>query len=163
MAMLATLQDANVLPPEGTPEANRIIQMVIQFQALFMKSDDPAVRSFFDQALIARWANQAESFGETFRTRGWSSEILEALSLAFQRLSRQERGQLGVAFSSVNMQLTDFERLGDLFTKAQVTYRGRGQDIHRVFAERRQTMPGGQRGDRKERRNGNQSLYPYQS
>src|SRR5262245_32592860 len=30
MALLATLQDAGILPPEGTPQANRIIQIVIQ-------------------------------------------------------------------------------------------------------------------------------------
>ena len=59
MAVLATLQDAGVLPPEGTPEANRVIQVVIQFQAAFMKSSDPALREFFDQALAAKWTDQA--------------------------------------------------------------------------------------------------------
>ncbi len=38
MAVLAMLQDADVLPPEETPEANRIIKLVIQFQSVFMKS-----------------------------------------------------------------------------------------------------------------------------
>ena len=47
MALLATLQDANVLPPEGTPEANRVIQIVIQFQGLFMKSSDPVAARVF--------------------------------------------------------------------------------------------------------------------
>ncbi len=45
MAVLATLQDADVLPPEGTPEANRVIKVVIQFQSVFMKSDDPDVQA----------------------------------------------------------------------------------------------------------------------
>jgi len=53
MALLATLQDAGILPPEGSPEANRVIQVVIQFQGLFMKSADLAVRQFMDQALEA--------------------------------------------------------------------------------------------------------------
>ena len=39
MAVLATLQDADVLPPEGTPEANRVIKAVIQFQSVFLKSE----------------------------------------------------------------------------------------------------------------------------
>ena len=43
MAVLAMLQDADVLPPEETPEANRIIKLVVQFQSVFMKSGDPAV------------------------------------------------------------------------------------------------------------------------
>src|SRR5215813_5484620 len=60
MAVLATLQDADVLPPEGTPEANRVIQIVIQFQGLFMKSSDPVVRGFLDQALAMKYAGRAE-------------------------------------------------------------------------------------------------------
>ena len=52
MAVLAMLQDAEVLPPEGTPEANRVIKMVIQFQSVFMKSSDPSVQAFLNQALI---------------------------------------------------------------------------------------------------------------
>ncbi len=53
MAVLATLQDADVLPPEGTPEANRVIKSVIQFQSVFLKSSDPSVQSFLTQALAA--------------------------------------------------------------------------------------------------------------
>ena len=48
MAVLATLQDADVLPPEDTPEANRVIKAVIQFQSVFLKSSDPAVQSLSD-------------------------------------------------------------------------------------------------------------------
>ena len=54
MAVLAMLQDADVLPPEGTPEANRVIQVVIQFQSVFMKSGDPAVQAFLSHALAAK-------------------------------------------------------------------------------------------------------------
>jgi hypothetical protein len=163
MAMLATLQDAEVLPPEGTPEANRIIQMVIQFQAVFMKSTDPAVRNFFDQALLAQWADQAQPFGAAFRTRGWTSEVLEALSGQYRKLSPQERARLAGAFATFNMRLADFEILSDLFRKARTTYSQRGQDIHGIFAEHRRTMPGGKRSDGKERQNGNQGLYSGQS
>src|SRR6476660_3746377 len=53
MALLATLQEAGILPPEGTPEASKIIQIVIQFQGLFMKSTDPAVRQVLGEALHA--------------------------------------------------------------------------------------------------------------
>ena len=163
MAMLATLQDAEVLPPEGTPEANRIVQMVIQFQAVFMKSSDPALRDFFDQALLAQWADQAQSLGAAFLARGWTSEVLEALSAKYRKLSLQERARLAGAFATFNMRLADFEVLSDLFGKARTTYRQRGQDIHRIFAEHRRTMPGGKRNDGKERQNGNQGLYSHQS
>ena len=163
MAMLATLQDAEVLPPEGTPEANRIIQMVIQFQAAFMKSSDPALRDFFDQALLAQWADQAKPLGAAFLTRGWTSEVLEALSGQYGKLSARERARLAGAFAAFNMRLADFEILSELFRKARTTYSQRGQDIHRIFAEHRRAMPGGKPSDGKERHNGNQGLYSHQS
>jgi hypothetical protein len=163
MAMLATLQDAEVLPPEGTPEANRIIQMVIQFQAVFMKSSDPSLRDFFDQALLAQWADQAQPLGVAFRSRGWTSQVLEALSAQYRKLTPQERARLGGAFSAFNMRLADFDILSELFRKAQTAYSQRGQDIHQIFAEHRRSMPGGKRRDGKEKQNGNQGLYSHQS
>jgi hypothetical protein len=163
MAMLATLQDAEVLPPEGTPEANRVIQMVIQFQALFMKSTDPAVQQFLDQALATRWGDRAQDLGAAFRARGWTSEVLEAMSGRYRTLSSQERTRLAEAFNTFNMGLSDFEILSELFGKARTRYHQQGKDIHRIFAEHRQTMPGGKRGDRKERRHGDQGLHSYQS
>ena len=51
MAVLAILQDADVLPPEGTPDANRIIKSVIQFQSVFLKSGDSDVQAFLSRAL----------------------------------------------------------------------------------------------------------------
>lgn len=43
MALLATFQEADVLPPEASPEANQLIRALIQFQSAFMKSQNPAV------------------------------------------------------------------------------------------------------------------------
>ncbi|HEY5626794.1 MAG TPA: hypothetical protein VIR79_02510 [Nitrospira sp.] len=163
MAMLATLQGADVLPPEGTPEANRIIQMVIQFQALFMKSSDPAVQEFFKESLVARWADRGPTLETTFRTEGWTSEVLEALSERYQTLPSRERDRLAGAFASVNMRVGDFDQLSRLFKRAQAKYRDQGKDIHHIFVEHRRTMPGGHRGERKERRHGDQGLHSYQS
>jgi hypothetical protein len=163
MALLATLQDADVLPPEGTPEANRVIQIVIQFQGLFMKSDDPFVREFFDQALTSKYTGHAEEFGSSFRKGGWTSEVVEALCERYATRSDQERAQLAGAFSRVNMRPADFELLGDLYAKARARFSQQGQDIHLIFAEHRRTMPGGKRFDRKERRDGDQGLYSHQS
>jgi hypothetical protein len=163
MAMLATLQEADVLPPEGSPEANRIIQSVIQFQALFMKSSDPAVQNFLDQALAAQWGDQAQNLGAAFRARGWTSEVLEAVSGQYWKLSSGERARLAGAFSAYNMRLTDFELLSGLYDKARAKFSQQGQDIHKIFAEQRRTMPGGKRGDRKERRNGDKGVYSHQS
>jgi hypothetical protein len=163
MAMLATLQDAAVLPPEGTPEANRVIQAVIQFQAVFMKSSDSAVQDFLERALVAQWADRAQNLGARFRAGGWTTEVLEAISNQYEKLPAQELARMAGTFAQFNMRPADFELLALLFGKAQAKFAQRGQDIHQVFAGHRRTMPGGQRGDRKERQNGDQGLYPHQS
>jgi len=163
MALLATLQDADVLPPEGTPEANRVIQIVIQFQGLFMKSSDPVVRGFFDQALAMRYAGRAEELGASFRKGGWSSEVVEAICEYYATGSAQERARLAGAFAQVNMRPADFELLSQLYAKARTKFSQQGQDIHQIFAVHRRTMPGGQHFDRKERHDGNQGLHSHQS
>jgi hypothetical protein len=163
MALLATLQDAQILPPEGTPEANRVIQIVIQFQGLFMKSTDPVVRTFFDQALKSKYADRAEELETNFRKGGWTSEVVEAVCERYANGSDQERARLASAFSEVNMRPADFEFLSELYAMARARFRQQGRDIHQIFASHRRAMPGGQHFDRKERRDGDQSLYSHQS
>ena len=142
MAVLATLQDAEVLPPEGTREANRIIQMVIQFQSAFMKSSDPAVQGFLREALAMKWGDRAEDVGSRFHTAGWTSEVLEALSERRLSTTAEQRAQLTMGFSAYNMSVADFEWFADLFGRARTALVQRGENIHQVFAQRRREMPG---------------------
>ena len=162
MALLATLQDAGILPPEGTPDANKVIQIVIQFQGLFMKSTDMAVRQFVDEALKAKFGARAEEIGADFRQAGWTSEILEAVCDRYAGLSSQERAQVAGSFLRVNMRPEDFDLLSDLYGKARSMFNQQGRNIHAIFAEHRRTMPGGKRFDRKERRDGNEGLHTDQ-
>jgi hypothetical protein len=162
MALLATLQDAGVLPHEGTPEANHVIQVVIQFQSVFMKSSDEAVRTFRDHALAERWAERAEEIGSGFRSKGWTSEVLEAFVDHYSTLPPDQRSRLNDAFAQFNMRQADFEFLAQLFDRARTTFRKQGQNIHEVFTARRSTMPGRDRPNRKEQPNGDQSLYSDQ-
>jgi hypothetical protein len=162
MALLATLQDAAVLPPEGSPEANRIIQIVIQFQGLFMRSPDPAVREFVDQALASKFADRAEQIGAEFRTGGWTSHILEAICDRYAASSPVERARLAGPFSRANMRSGDFERLSELYSRARDGFQQQGRDIHQIFAEHRRRMPGGKRFDRKERRDGDEGVHTHQ-
>ena len=163
MALLATLQDAGILPPEGTPEANKVVQIVIQFQGLFMKSTDTAVRQFVDQAITVKFPTGAEDITVEFRKAGWTSEVLEAVCDHYKELSVQQRVQLAGSFARVNMRPEDFEALSDLYDKAQSAFNQQGRNIHRIFAEHRRDMPGGKGFDRKERRDGDESLHTHQS
>jgi hypothetical protein len=162
MALLATLQDAGILPPEGTPEANKVIQIVIQFQGLFMKSTDMAVRQFVDEALKAKFGARAEDIGADFRQAGWTSEILEAVCDRYAELPSQEKAQVAGSFMRVNMRPEDFTLLSALYAGARSAFTDQGRNIHRIFAEHRRTMPGGKRFDRKERRDGDEGLHTYQ-
>jgi hypothetical protein len=163
MALLATLQDAGILPPEGTPAANKVIQIVIQFQGLFMKSTDMAVRQFVDEALKAKFGARAEEMSGRFREAGWTTEILEAVCDHYAELSAEQRAYVAGSFVRVNMRPEDFMLLSDLYARARVTFSSQGRDIHRIFTEHRRNMPGGKRFDRKERRDGDEGVHTDQS
>ncbi|MDO8357129.1 MAG: hypothetical protein Q7U76_12125 [Nitrospirota bacterium] len=143
MAVLAILQDADVLPPEGTPEANRVIKAVIQFQSVFMKSTDPNVQGFLNQALAAQEKAATDETLLRFRSSGWTSEVLEALNGAWSVMASDQRERLTPGFRQFNVSLEDFGWLMELVAKARIAFEQGGQHIHQVFAQRRREMPGG--------------------
>jgi len=142
MAVLATLQDADVLPPEGTPEANRVIKAVIQFQSVFLKSGDPAVQLFLTQALAAQEGLEADETLSRFRSAGWTADVLEALNAQWTATATDERDRLAPGFRQFNVSPADFDRLMELITTARTTYMQRGQTIQQIFTQRRREMPG---------------------
>lgn len=143
MAVLAMLQDADVLPPESTPDANRVIKAVIQFQSVFMKSGDPAVRAFLSQGLEATAGSSATEAASRFRSTGWTSDVLEALSEQWVATALDQRERLAPGFRQFNISLKDFDSLMELVVKARTALEQRGQNMHQVFAQRRREMPGG--------------------
>lgn len=143
MAVLAILQDADILPPEGTPEANRVIKVVIQFQSVFMKSTDPNVYMFLNQALAAQEKVPTDETLLRLRSSGWTSEVLEALNATWSVMAIDQRERLTPGFRQFNVSLEDFGWLMELVAKARMTFEQRGQHIHQVFAQRRREMPGG--------------------
>ena len=143
MAVLAMLQDADVLPPEGTPDANRIIKSVIQFQSVFLKSGDSDVQAFLSHALAEQQGNGANEAAFRFRSAGWTSEVLEALREQWVATAIDQRERLAHGFHQFNISLEDFDSLMDLVAKARTALEQRGQNMHQVFAQRRKEMPGG--------------------
>jgi hypothetical protein len=143
MAVLATLQDADVLPPEDTPEANRVIKAVIQFQSVFLKSSDPAVQLLLTRALAAQGGGNGEETLLRFHSTGWTSDVLEALSAQWITTAIDQRDRLAPGFRQFNMSPADFDRFMELVLKARTTFIQREQTLHQVFAQRRREMPGG--------------------
>ena len=142
MAVLAMLQDADVLPPEGTPEADRVIKSVIQFQSVFLKSEDPAVQTFLSHTFVARKGSGANEAAARFHSAGWTSDVLEALSEQWAATAIDQRERLAPGFRQFNVGPADFDSLMELVAKARTAFKQRGQNIHQVFAQRRREMPG---------------------
>ncbi|MEK6532863.1 MAG: hypothetical protein AABZ52_03145 [Nitrospirota bacterium] len=142
MAVLATLQDADVLPPEGTPEANHIIRFVIQFQSVFTKSDDPAVQEFARQALAQKHGDQAADIVKNLRISGWTADVLERLSDEEARRSFEDLQTLTQGFAPFNLTVEEFHRFMQLVRDARQAFRTRGLEFQHIFSSRRKEMPG---------------------
>lgn len=134
MAVLATLQDAGVLPPEGTPEANHIIRFVIQFQSVFTKSENEAVREFVRQALASDAGN--------LRATGWTADVLERLSDEEARNTPERLRQLAPGFAPFNLSVEEFHRFMQLVRDARQAFQARGLEFRNIFSSRRKEMPG---------------------
>ncbi|WP_447980468.1 Kelch repeat-containing protein [Candidatus Nitrospira bockiana] len=143
MAMLATFEDAGILPPQSSPDANRLIKALIQFQAAFLKSPEPAVRSLLAGALAEALGDRAPAVLDRFATEGWTSEVLEAVIDYAQRHDVWAHADVREAFRGYNVGQEDFALLAAVFVDARRQLAAKGPGIHARFMERRREMPGG--------------------
>ena len=142
MALLATFEDAGVLPPEGTPQANGIIKAVIQFQSAFLKSHNPAVQHFFLEAHRAKFGPRAGEIESSFRLTGWSADSFDAVMAAGQPANTWNADGLDEAFREFNIGILDFELLAQLYEKSTAAFSTQGKTFQEVYAQRRREMPG---------------------
>lgn len=142
MAMLATFEDAGILPPEGTPQANRIIKAVIQFQSAFLKSDHPAIRQFFTEAHRAKLGPRADEVETSFRQSGWSADTFDAVITAGQLETAWNTDGLSDGFREFNIGKQDFDILAELYQQSSRAFSTQGKSFQEVYAQRRREMPG---------------------
>ncbi len=142
MALLATFDDAGVLPPESSPDANRLIRALIQFQSVFMKSPDPAVTRLLHDALAQKLGGQADAAVRAFRGSGWTSRSLEAVVDYAAQTPLWTRPALLEAFRAYNVGEPDFALLATVFSDARAALASEGRDVHVVYARWRGDMPG---------------------
>ena len=142
MALLATFEDAGALPPESSPEANRLIKALIQFQAAFMKSADPAITQLLTDALTMKLGDEAPAGIARFRAAGWTSESLEALVEFTANHNRWQQSDLRTGFRTYNVGEDDFALLANTFVTARRNLADQGLNLHTVYASRRRQMPG---------------------
>ncbi|MDT7041687.1 hypothetical protein [Candidatus Nitronereus thalassa] len=143
MAMLATFHEAGVLPPEADPRANQLIRSLIQFQSMFLKSEEPAVHEYFSTALSRQWGARTEEIRAAFYEQGWSSESLEALVEYSRQHGMWEQPGMEVVFQSYYLSQADWALVEEIFLKARERLVSQHQNIHKVFSRKRQGMPGG--------------------
>lgn len=142
MALLATFEDAGVLPPEGTPDANRIIKATIQFQSAFLKSRHPAVQQFFSTAQRNKFGARAEEVEASFRQAGWSGDSFMAVIEAGQAPEAWTGNDLADGFHEFNIGKADFEVLAGLYRNSVAVFTAKGSTFQDVYAQRRREMPG---------------------
>ena len=142
MAVLATLEQAQILPPEGSHEADRIIQSVIQFHSAFAKRTDRSMQDFATRAVASRHGEEATPILERFRVNGWTAEILEALADEDQRTPAVDLERLASGFGQFNLSVDDFKRFMQLVRNGRSALAARGQSFEEVYARHRKAMPG---------------------
>ena len=142
MALLATFEDAGVLPSEGSPDANRLIRALIQFQSALMKSDHPAIRRLLAEAMAAKWGDGSSEALTRFAAKGWTSESLEALVDYASTRPIWDNPQIREAFQRFSIGQAEFDVMANTFTAARSHYAAQGEDVHRRYAARRRDMPG---------------------
>lgn len=142
MAVLATLEQAKVLPPEGTKEADRIIQSVIQLQSAFLNTADLSLQEFLQRAIQRRHEVGTTALLEQFRSTGWTSEILEALAEAERQSSREDLRMLTYGLRPFNLSLDDFTHVMELVRNGRIALASQGESFAETYAFHRRTMPG---------------------
>lgn len=142
MAVLATLEQAQVLPPENTPAANHVIKSVIQLQSVFTKSDDRFIQAFATRALARHVGDQAAGLMAQAPSAGWTSDLLEALAEAEAEAPAEELQNLAPGLHQFNLSTNDFHQLMQLVRNAQGAFHKQGLTFQQVFASHRQRMPG---------------------
>ena len=142
MAVLATLEEANVLPPEGTREANQIIKSVIQLQSTFIKSSTPAIRQFLHETMQRKYGVAGDTLMERFRSIGWTAEVLEALSDSEPPTSVEELQTLTEGLQQFNLSIDDLTRFLQLVRDGQLALAAHGKTLTEAYMTHRQHMPG---------------------
>ena len=142
MALLATFDQAGALPPESSPDANRLIKALIQFQSAFMKSDDPVITTLLVEALMNSFGERSAAEVTRFRSHGWTSESLEALVDFMNKNETWRQPDIRTAFRAYNVAEEDFTLLARTFLTAREHLADQGNNLHTVYSARRREMPG---------------------
>ena len=137
MALLATFDDAGVLPGEGTAQANQIIHALIQLQSALVKSTNPDLRLFVFEALRGKAGDGPDNVSGTLLAEGLTSRVVEALVTSPAQPGMWERPAVVQAFQEFNVTEADWKVVETIFLHAREVYATQGLSIHEVFSAQR--------------------------
>jgi len=137
MALLAVFEEADVLPPEASPEANELIHALIQTQAALTKSTDHATRQWFADALRRSGPTGAEADPRD----GLTSRVLEAILTHAASHPPAERPEVLAGLRKFNVSQADLDLVAGVFSRAKDRFRSTGRDLHQIYDRQRRAMP----------------------
>ncbi|WNM60316.1 hypothetical protein [Candidatus Nitrospira neomarina] len=143
MALLATFESANVLPPEGTSQANQLIHGLIQMQSALVKSQSSELSEYVSAAVKQRFEKESAELLESMHQSGLTSKLLESLVSYNHKIPMWEKPALIELFQRYNISRQDWELIEKIFREAEVAYRIKGSSIHDAYELWRAQMPGG--------------------
>lgn len=143
MALIATFEGANVLPPDGTSQANQLIHGLIQLQSALVKSQSSDLSEYFTAAVEQRFEKEGAGLLHSIYQKGLTSKMLEALVSYDHKMPMWERPALTELFQRYNVSRQDWELIEKIFDEADGVYRMKGSSIHDAYELWRSQMPGG--------------------
>ena len=137
MALLSVFEQAHALPPESSPDAQRLVHALIQTQAALRKTSHRATRLWFSEAL----QKGEEVQGKALPPGALTSRTLEAiLSYAASRPPDQAPGVMA-GLTEFNVGRSELEIMTKVYWRAKHALAAMGQDLHTVYEKERRVMP----------------------
>jgi len=137
MALLSVFEQAHALPPEASPDAQRLIHALIQTQAALRQTTHQATRVWFSEAL----QNGEQIQRQALPSDALTSRTLEAiLSYAASRPPTDTPGVMA-GLTEFNVGRSDLELMRKVYWHAKSALGATGQNIHALYEKERGFMP----------------------
>jgi len=142
MALLATFESANVLPQEGTSQANQLIHGLIQLQSALVKSQAAELNDYVAAAVYQRFEMESSALIQSLHQSGLTSKVLEALVIYDKKLPIWDQPALAHTLQHYNVSRPDWELIEQVFAQADAAYRLKESSIHEAYEQWGLQMPG---------------------
>jgi hypothetical protein len=143
MALLATFEAVNVLPPEGTSQANQLIHGLIQLQSVLVKSQALEWSEYVSAAVNHRFEMDSAAILQSIHQSGLTSKVLEALLIYDKKMPIWDQPAMAQIFQRYNVSRPDWQLIEQIFAQADAVYRTKGSSIHEAYEHWRSQMPEG--------------------